>query len=134
MQDMDTARQEVLDLQAKAKIALEVFNKSQKDVLTNETDLQKYRTKAREQTVPPPRALSVHRPMVQQACCHHMPSCLWSPNHTATDGASTPCAVYVHGQDKIQGMDGQFEDLKLQIKQNGKRVVEKVDAICLVRA
>ena len=70
MQDMDTARQEVLDLQAKAKIALEVFNKSQKDVLTNETDLQKYRTKAKEQEVPPPCALYGPGPIVERACCH----------------------------------------------------------------
>ena len=45
---MDDARQELEDFKEKEKMALDVFNKSQQVFNTNQTDLSKYTSKAKE--------------------------------------------------------------------------------------
>lgn len=51
LQEMEAARQEVVDLKGKERMALENFNQSQKDVNTNMSELRKYTLKAKEQQV-----------------------------------------------------------------------------------
>ena len=38
----------------------------------------------------------------------------------------TYCIYYIIWQEKLTSMEGEFEDLKRQIKENDKRITEKV--------